>query len=358
MKTNTTTTMNITPDTLTGNNIWASYDSKKVEKALNGINPERKAYFEGMGVTLENVTSMESALKISGLDFMVEKKPLYFMETRIAENGKKLPPKFNPIQEQWATVRTDTGTALGVVGKKYDILQNREAFEFLDSMALQGAKFETAGLFKKNGAASYVTMSTEPLEILDDEFDPYIMIVNSHDGSGAIKICMTPIRAICKNSAIIALHKATNSFSITHSRLTQQKMLAAKEAMVANSNYLTALKEEAEKLAVTSFSKEAFEALARKIYPVNEEMSEILQIRNLTQIESLLTAYKQDDLANFQNTAWGALQAFSDHESHPLKIRSNKKLANGGTPEFQVVTASMPMLNMVYKYILDQCNVK
>ena len=167
-------TQNNTTSTIITNNIFASYNSEKVVKALevaDGI--ERKSAYETMGVNLENYQTMESALKISGLDFEVMKKPVYFninadMKT---EDGKTMPPKFIKVPDRMMTVREDTQQAFGLVSKEYEILQNREAFDFLDSMASEGGKFETAGLFKRNGAASYVTMSTEPFKILDDEFD-------------------------------------------------------------------------------------------------------------------------------------------------------------------------------------------
>ena len=50
------------------------------------------------------------------------------------------------IDEFVANVRTDTRAVIGVVGKRYRVFQNREAFDFMD--ALVGDKlamYETAG---------------------------------------------------------------------------------------------------------------------------------------------------------------------------------------------------------------------
>lgn len=326
------------------NGLYANYDAEKVRKVLEAVeNTERKAWYETCGIKLENVTSLETALKLSGLDFEVEKKPLYFGE------GNDL----TLIKNQFATVRTDTNQPFGVVSDTYQILQNRDAFDFLDSLVLEGAKFETAGFFKKNGAASYITMSAEPMNILGDQFDNYFMISNGHDGGSAIKVAITPIRAYCRNSAIMALKKATNVITIQHSKTMADRLVAAKEILLANSNYLDELKIVAEKLAVKPFSAEAFEALARKLYPVKEEQSEIVQIRNLAQVEHLLRAYKEDDLQNFNGTAWKVIQAVSDAESHPLNLRKTKKTADAGTREFQVVYAGMPLLNKVFQMVME-----
>ena len=338
------------------NGLYANYDAKKVAKVLEAVdNSERRAWYETQGVTLDNVTSLDVALKLSGLDFEVEKKPVYFNSTfgMTNEAGKNLPPKFTKIEGQFTTVRTDTMQPFGVVTDAYEILQNRDAFDFLDSLVVEGAKFETAGFFKKNGAASYITMSTEPMTILGDEFDPFMMISNGHDGGSAIKVALTPIRAYCRNSAILALKKATSIVTIHHSRKMYDRLVAAKEVLTANTNYLEELKIVAEKLATTPFSEEAFEALAKKLFNPKEEQSEIIQIRNIVQFEKLMKAYKEDDLQNFNGTAWKALQAVSDFESHPAKFRKSKEVANNGTPEFQVVYNGMPLLNKVFAMLQE-----
>lgn len=338
------------------NGLYANYDAKKVAKVLEAVdNSERKAWYETQGVTLDNVTSLDVALKLSGLDFEVEKKPVYFNSTfgMTNEAGKNLPPKFTKIEGQFTTVRTDTMQPFGVVTDAYEILQNRDAFDFLDSLVVEGAKFETAGFFKKNGAASYITMSTEPMTILGDEFDPFMMISNGHDGGSAVKVCLTAIRAVCRNTAVLALKKASNLVTVQHSKKMYDKLLVAKEVLLANSKYMEELKIVAEELAVKPFSEEAFEALAYKLYPIEEEKSEIIQIRNLAQIEHLLRAYNQDDLQNFNNTAWKALQAVSDVNSHPLRFRETKKIAANGTPEFQVVYNGMPLLNKVFAMLQE-----
>lgn len=338
------------------NGLYANFDAKKVAKVLEAVdNSERRAWYETQGITLENVTSLDVALKLSGLDFEVEKKPVYFNSTfgMTNETGKNLPPKFTKIEGQFTTVRTDTMQPFGVVTDAYEILQNRDAFDFLDSLVMEGAKFETAGFFKKNGAASYITMSTEPMTILGDEFDPFMMISNGHDGGSAVKVCLTAIRAVCRNTAILALKKASSLVTVQHSKKMYDKLLVAQEVLLANTKYMEELKIVAEELAVKPFSEEAFEALARKLYPIEEEQSEIIQIRNLAQIEHLLRAYKQDDLQNFNGTAWKCIQAFSDAESHALRFRKSNKIANNGTPEFQVVYNGMPLLNKVFAMLQE-----
>lgn len=329
---------------------FAKYDAAKVQKVLEAVDAnERKMYYADMGVTLENVTSLESALKLSGLDYTVEKRPLQFLAEKEQEwNGSlvRVTAPF-PIVDQYATVRTDTMDFMGIVGKNYEILQNQEAFDFLDSMVLNGAKFETAGSFGTNGAKNFITMSTEPMKILDDDFLPTMMFLNSHDGSKAIQVMYVNVRIFCSNCIARARKGAENRINIRHSRSMNSKLDAARYVLLEQTHYLEALKKEAEKLATTPFTKAAFESLARELFPVNETDSELVQIRNLAQVEQLLKAYNQDDLANFHNTAWGAIQAVADFESHPINFRKTK--TSGSFTN--VAINAMPLLNMVWERV-------
>lgn len=52
--------------------------------------------------------------------------------------------------------------------------------------------------------------------IRGDEITPYLVFMNSHDGSGAIKAAMTPIRVVCQNTLNLALSTAKRNWSTNH----------------------------------------------------------------------------------------------------------------------------------------------
>ena len=302
----------------------AQYNSENVTM----MNAERKMYFEGLGVDVTKAHDLNTAINVSGLNFEVEKLPISFSKPMPQDMGNGTSILVNvpfEIPNQFATVRTDTNEPLGIVGKQYEILQNYEAFDFLDSL-VQEAKFETAGFYGPTGAKSFITMSTEPLEILGDEFAPYILFTNSHDGSGTVKAMFTPIRIFCSNCLARAMKSAQNKVSIRHKRNMKTNLEIAKSVLLAHTKYLEALKEEAEKLAVTPFSEAAFIALAKSLYPVKADDSNVVQVHNMAMVEALLKAYKKDDLSNFNDTAWKAVQAFADFESHEPVFRNTKNM--------------------------------
>ena len=331
----------------------ANYNAESIINAIN-TNTERKAYFEGCGINVQNAHSLETAIKMAKMDWEVVKMQMAFIKQvpqTLADGTQILVDVPQVFKNNFVTVRSDTMEPLGTVKKNYQVLQNRESYDFLDSLVATGdAKFETAGVYGKTGAKTFISMSTEPLEILGDEFVPYILFLNSFDGSGAVQAMFTPIRTWCSNTLARAKREAVNRITIRHSNSMKVQLEIAKEILLKNTKYLEALKKEAEKLAVTPFSQEAFEAFVKEQFPVNTEDSNIIQVRNMEQIARLLKAYKEDDLTDFAGTAWRAVQAMSDFESHKPVFRQTEgaQFAN-----MKTVIDMMPLTNLLADRILQ-----
>lgn len=92
----------------------------------------------------------------------------------------------------FANVRSSDGAVLGVVSDRYQVVQNAEAFAFTD--ALIGGEgqvhYETAGSLM-GGRKIWLLAKLPDTEIVGDKTEPYLCFSNTHDGSGAIRVCMT-----------------------------------------------------------------------------------------------------------------------------------------------------------------------
>jgi hypothetical protein len=92
---------------------------------------------------------------------------------------------------------------LGLVGGRYVPLQNEEAFEFFEPFIRNGwASFRTAGALG-NGERVWVQaqLSGQIIVVPGDVIDKFLLLSNSHDGSGAVTIRFTPIRVVCQHKA-------------------------------------------------------------------------------------------------------------------------------------------------------------
>jgi len=87
-----------------------------------------------LGTKLEKPATSEEAIQEAGLNFTVQKFRL-----QTATNNL-------PVETHYATVRTDTMEVLGVVGSRYEPIQNKDAFRTFDALVGEGeAIYHTAG---------------------------------------------------------------------------------------------------------------------------------------------------------------------------------------------------------------------
>lgn len=222
------------------------------------IKPNGKASFvskkelpwHGLGTIVNTLTAQE-AMHLGGLDFTVEKRPLFapgnpiifeeakklsrIQRTFVKNKEQTLVPIYNTltkVKDYYTTVRTDNNQPLGIVGSKYTVVQNQHAFDFFDEVAEDGiAQYETAGALG-NGEVVFITAKvTEGMTIHRDQIDKYLLISLSHDGSSAITVAYTPIRVVCNNTLTMALKGAQNKVSIRHTHSAHDKLNAAKAVL-------------------------------------------------------------------------------------------------------------------------------
>lgn len=176
-----------------------------------------------LGKIVQDYPTSEEAIMYAGLNYEVEKRPLYsYGKLTDGTNGELL-----KINTHFATVRQDTEQYLGIVGSKYEVVQNRTAFTFFDALVNDGTgiKYETAGALG-NGERIFITAKMpEVMKIgRNDIIELYIFLTTSHDGSGSIMAAFTPTRIVCNNTLQMALRNATNSVFIKHTANASQKL--------------------------------------------------------------------------------------------------------------------------------------
>ena len=158
--------------------------------------------WHGLGTVIpDDVVTADRALDLAGLDWDVVPQPLY--------HGALTDPALHiPIASHVANVRTTDGRVLGVVGDQYRIVQNRDAFAFVDDLLdTGGAKFHTAGALSGGRIVWILARLPEGIMIAGENIDPFILFTHAHDGTRAITVAATPIRVVCRNTLNIALRR-------------------------------------------------------------------------------------------------------------------------------------------------------
>ena len=148
--------------------------------------------WHGLGAVVKNAVTSREALQLAHLDWTVEQWPLQ----AVKDADRRA------VQRHKANVRSDTHAVLGVVSERYRIFQNQDAFDFMDSLVNEKlAMFETAGALQ--GGRRVWLLARIPGEFragADDVIDPYVLLVNTHDGTGALRLLPTTVRVVCQNT--------------------------------------------------------------------------------------------------------------------------------------------------------------
>lgn len=264
---------------------------------MNRITP-----WQQLGTDITNAKNVDEAMTMAGLNYTVEKKPIYDANGRV-------------INGFFANTNTSNDSVMGIVKKNYQIVQNIDAFDFTNNLVNEGVDFEKAGSFH-HGNAAWLLAKMPEVEILGDATAPFLVFVNSFDGTGAVRVAMVPMRIACSNALNFALKHAVRSWSTKHVGDIYGKLEEAKYTLGLANNYLTALNEEAEKLAIKPMTDNEFAKIFDSIMPINANDS-ARKIRNVEDIKTaMFDALKAPDLANFNGTAYQKLMAVTDAIDH------------------------------------------
>lgn len=281
--------------------------------AMNSILPEtamfaRKTPWDGLGTVVKDAPNSTEALKLAGLDWEVKQEKVLY-------DGKETGYNFN--------VRESDNKVLGVVGGRYKILQNKDAFAFTDELIGGDVRYETAGSLS-SGKRVWLLAKMPEEQILDEEYEPYICLSNNHDGSGSLKVFMTPIRVWCQNTLNLALGKAKRTWTARHSGNLETKIQEAQHTLQMAQAYMNTLRCEAEDLYQIKIAPKNFEELSEKLFPITGEMGKRKEEAQLRLRDRLKDAWDMDDLNNIRGTAWGFLNAVSDMSTHKEPARKTE----------------------------------
>jgi phage/plasmid-like protein (TIGR03299 family) len=191
--------------------------------------------WHGLGQIVEDYPTSSEAIRYAGLDYIVEKRPLFTnsLANDLAglDNGEY--PKTG-VPNFSATVRTDNNSVLGVVGKDYEVVQNADAFQFFDAIVggESGIKYETAGALGKGERIFITAKLPDYIKVgKQDLIEQYLFLTTSHDGFGSITAAFTPTRIVCNNTLNAALRNHSNAIKIRHTASAGDRLKQAHTLM-------------------------------------------------------------------------------------------------------------------------------
>lgn len=275
----------------------------------------RQKPWHGLGTMVQEAPTSREALILAGLNWKVIQKPIVTYDG-IAIPGFK------------ANVRDRDNHVLGVVTDRYQVVQNEEAFSFTDALLGQGVTYETAGSLQHGRRTWMLAKLPHHYIINGDEITPYLVFMNSHDGTGAIKAAMTPIRVVCSNTLNLALSTAKRSWSMNHVGDIQGKMEDARYTLLYADKYMAELGKTIDQLNRQKLSDRQVLEYIDALFPLTVDATDI-QKKNLLRMKEDMMArfYEAPDLQHIDKNAYRFINAVSDFATHakPLRERANYK---------------------------------
>jgi phage/plasmid-like protein (TIGR03299 family) len=274
-----------------------------------------------LGQILDHVFTAKEAIEFGGLDFTVEKQRL-------------LTERWLDVPNYFATVREDNNDVLGLVGKDYTIVQNRDVFSFFDQIVGAGkAIYETAGCLGKGGVI-FITAKL-PKQIVigkDSPIENYLVLCSSHDGSMAITAFFTPVRVVCQNTLNAAFNNNSNRVYIKHTQNVRERFAEAALVMGIHSEYLDKLEVAFNLLYDKQVSDRDMKAIVTKAFLNEEEMKTLaltgnvdLSTRKTNMIDGVVQYYQMaSEIDSIRGTGYGVYNAVAGYFQNVKNFKTDE----------------------------------
>lgn len=299
---------------------------------------DRTTTWHAIGKDVQECKSMEQVLRASGLDYEVTKKPVF---TSVVDGGTLV-----EVPNRFMTVNSN-GKVYDVVSDKFQLVQNREAFEFVDYMGDE-LSFEKAGE-TENGMV-YIIGKLPSVNILGDEFTPHVIFRNGFSGKIKITAAICPLRLVCQNQFNFAFKDAQNTVSIRHVGNAEAKLQEARDVLKLSADYMQELNAMAEQYVGIKLTPAQVDKVLDQMFPIVDRES--MNPFKLHQLEDARTkfrnAYNADDNGNFRGTGWGLINAYTDFITHKPAVGKSETRDEG---KFMMVSFHPALMNVILSAI-------
>lgn len=157
---------------------------------------------------------------------------------------------------------------------------------------------------------------------MEDKVIPYLVFSNSHDGSGAVKVAMTPIRVVCNNTLNLALRTADRIWSAKHTGDMGSKLEDARMTLFLAEDYMNELAKESLRLGKQKVSDAEVEEYIKMLLPIATNATETTE-KNMQKLRMDLKKryYEAPDLIGLGKNGYRFLNAVSDFATHVQPLR-------------------------------------
>lgn len=235
-----------------------------------------------------------------------------------------------------ATVRTDNGRVLGVVGEDYQIVQNEELVYMAETITKNSNMQVASAGELRGGQRVWLAVKAESFDVTSgDQIDPYLLLTNGHDGLHALGGTPTSVRVICENTLNMAIARGRSAgffISIRHKGNMQSKIEGLMDTLgefyVRSVEFANAAKELSYTALrsdeVSRYFSNVYNALVKKVDDTSDDRSKNKKQSTMLKWYSIFDA----EASQFGSNAWTAMNAVTNWIDHGTSYRGDNKTEN------------------------------
>lgn len=269
--------------------------------------------WHGLGTQVDENISSNGMLFAAGLDWNVEKQPLF------AEYGGE-----KVATGKSALLRDSDGKILDVVSDDWFPVQNSAAFDFFHDFVEAGdMQMHTAGSLRGGKIVWALAKVSEEFEVFGgDKVESYLLFSNPHQYGKCIDIRFTPIRVVCNNTLTLSLgQKSDMMVKLNHRHQFNAEMV--KQALGVAHTKLATYKDVATFLGSKSYTKDKATEYLTELFPVLGKKEKELS-RPAEKILDLVNTQPGAQYA--EGTWWSMFNAVTYATDHVLGQNSDTRL--------------------------------
>ena len=244
-------------------------------------------------------------IEAAGHAFTVEEHDVYLKKEQLDDGAGQIEAAFPKVDGWKALVRSDTADVLHVARGSYEVVQNVVGHELFEALS-HGARLDDGtGGSVKGGAVCYLSARVdEPQQVTGDDSPmyPYVVVLWSHDGSGALQARRTTVRPVCWNTISLGEAEARRSgrnFTFRHTKNVLARMSVTDE--------------QRERFVTTFIPKPEAEVISDQV--LDNILRERAKVRAIFDGSTIPEAHR--------NTAYGLVQAGIEYLDHLRSYRSS-----------------------------------
>lgn len=294
-------------------------ETRRPMETDSGFLVDSRSPYGESGRPLPNESGLTAgqALTVASMNWQVVKRPLHAYVPTDEPGTRRIEGWPDGIKGWQAIVREDTGIVLGVVRDTYTPVQNVDAFSLLDELVSAGElRYVSAGVLR---GGSKIWLQAKLPHVIEpvpgDVTEKYLTLVNSHDGSAALTVLITPRRLFCSNILAYVTDKHGNEGMVylKHTRKILSRLEEARRVLGFANRSFAEFTDLARYLVRLYMNEHRLNAFLLAVIPDNPEAERNTRTENQRQLlRQLYESGAGQTHPGVRGTGWAALNAVTE----------------------------------------------